>query len=58
MPQSGTTPVEKARLTASLSDALLRAIGVDVIDKRLEAVQTVLLDRKAIREETRERRRS
>jgi transposase-like protein len=48
---------EKARLTATLSDALLRAIGVDVIDKRLEAVQTVLLDRKAVSKETRARRR-
>ena len=37
---------EKARLTATLSDALLRALGVDVIDKRLEALQAVLLDRK------------
>ncbi|MBL8825207.1 MAG: hypothetical protein JNJ77_21650, partial [Planctomycetia bacterium] len=40
-----STP-EKARLTASLSDALLRAMGVDVLDKRLEALQTVLLTRK------------
>jgi hypothetical protein len=37
---------EKARLTATLADALLRAIGVDVIDKRLEALQTVLTGRK------------
>jgi hypothetical protein len=37
---------EKARLTATLADALLRAIGVEVIDKRLEALQAVLLDRK------------
>lgn len=37
---------EKTRLTATLADALLRAIGVDVIDKRLEALQTVLLGRK------------
>jgi hypothetical protein len=37
---------EKARLTAALTDALLRAIGVDVIDKRLEALQAVLIDRK------------
>lgn len=37
---------EKARLTATLADALLRAIGVDVLDKRLEALQTVLLERK------------
>ncbi|HYT94916.1 MAG TPA: hypothetical protein VEL76_39735 [Gemmataceae bacterium] len=37
---------EKARLTATLADALLRAIGVDVLDKRLEALQGVLLGRK------------
>jgi hypothetical protein len=37
---------EKARLTATLADALLRAIGVDVLDKRLEALQAVLIGRK------------
>jgi hypothetical protein len=37
---------EKSRLTATLADSLLRAIGVDVIDKRLEALQTVLMGRK------------
>jgi hypothetical protein len=37
---------EKARLTATFTNALLRAIGVDVLDKRLEALQTVLLNRK------------
>jgi hypothetical protein len=37
---------EKSRLTATLSDALLRALGVDVIDKRLAAVQSVLNARK------------
>jgi hypothetical protein len=37
---------EKARLTATLADAVLRAIGVDVLDKRLEALQLVLLGRK------------
>jgi hypothetical protein len=37
---------EKARLTASLADALLRAKGVDVLDKRLEALQAVLRGRK------------
>jgi hypothetical protein len=37
---------EKSRLTASLADALLRAIGVEVLDKRLEALQAVLLSRK------------
>lgn len=44
--QSALTTTEKSRLTATLADALLRAIGVDVIDKRLEALQTVLLSRK------------
>ena len=39
--------VEKSRLSASLADALLRAIGVDVLDKRLEALQAVLLKREA-----------
>ncbi|HYT93653.1 MAG TPA: hypothetical protein VEL76_33350 [Gemmataceae bacterium] len=38
---------EKSRLTATLADALLRALGVDVLDKRLEALQGVLLGRKA-----------
>jgi hypothetical protein len=37
---------EKSRLTATLADALLRAIGVDVLGKRLEALQAVLTDRK------------
>jgi hypothetical protein len=37
---------EKARLTAALADALLRAIGVDVLDQRLEALQAVLKGRK------------
>ena len=37
---------EKARLTATLADALLRAISVDVLDKRLEALQAVLDGRK------------
>jgi hypothetical protein len=36
---------EKARLTATLADAMLRAIGVDVLDKRLETLQAVLLKR-------------
>jgi hypothetical protein len=37
---------EKARLTATLADGLIRAIGVNVIDQRLEALQTVLGGRK------------
>ena len=36
----------KSRLTAALTDALLRAINMDVLDQRLEAIQTVLLGRK------------
>ena len=36
---------EKARLTTSLADSLLRAIGVDVLAQRLEALQAVLLQR-------------
>ncbi len=45
--QAELSAVEKARLTATLADALLRAIGVDVIDKRLAALEGVLLRRKA-----------
>jgi hypothetical protein len=37
---------EKARLTGALADALLRAIAVDVLDKRTEALQAVLIGRK------------
>jgi hypothetical protein len=37
---------EKTRLTATLADALLRAIGVDVLDKRLESLEAVLGGRK------------
>ncbi len=37
---------EKSRLTAMLAAALLRAIGMDVLDKRLEALQAVLIGRK------------
>ena len=44
--QSELPTAEKSRLTAALAEALLRAIGVDVLDKRLEALQAVLLDRK------------
>jgi hypothetical protein len=44
--QAELPTVAKSRLTATLADALLRAIGVDVLDKRLEALQAVLLDRK------------
>jgi len=44
--QSELPAAEKARLMGSLSDSLLRAFSVDVLDKRLEALQTVLLDRK------------
>jgi hypothetical protein len=44
--QSSLSTADKARLTVTLSDALLRAFGVDVLDKRLEALQDVLLSRK------------
>ena len=37
---------EQARLTASLTDALLRAIGVAELAGRLEALQAVLKGRK------------
>jgi hypothetical protein len=37
---------EKARLSAALADALLRALGVDVLNQRLEALAAVLLGRK------------
>lgn len=37
---------EKSRLTATLADVFLRAISVDVLDKRLEALQAVLVGRK------------
>jgi hypothetical protein len=44
--QSDLTTSEKTRLTATLGNALLHAIGVDVQDKRLEALQAVLNGRK------------
>lgn len=44
--RSDLPTAEKSRQTATLADTLLRAIGVNVIDKRLEAIQAVLLDRK------------
>ena len=44
--QSELPAAEKARLLGSLADSLLRAFSVDVLDKRLEALQTVLLGRK------------
>jgi hypothetical protein len=37
---------EKAKLTATLTDSMLRAISVDLLDKRLEALQAVLNSRK------------
>ena len=43
--QSELPAADKARLTALLSDSLLRAIGVDVIDKRLQAMHAVLAGR-------------
>jgi hypothetical protein len=44
--QSELPTGEKSRLTAAVADALLRAISVDVLDKRLAALQAVLLGRK------------
>jgi hypothetical protein len=44
--QGDLPTAEKSRLTATLADALLRAISVDVLDKRLEALHAVLLGRK------------
>jgi hypothetical protein len=44
--QSDLSTAEKARLTASLADAYLRAVGVNVLDKRLEAWDAVVLARK------------
>jgi hypothetical protein len=40
---------EKAKLTATLADAMLRAIGVDVLDKRLEAMSLVVNGRKEMK---------
>jgi transposase-like protein len=37
---------EKSRLTATLSDAFLRAMAVDDLNKRMEALEAVLLSRK------------
>jgi hypothetical protein len=47
---------EKSRLTAALADAWLRATGVDVLDKRLAAVQAVLGARKDQGHERKRRR--
>jgi hypothetical protein len=44
--QSELSTPEKTRLTVQLTDALLRAIGVNLLDQRLEALQSVLLFRK------------
>ena len=44
--QSELTTSEKTRLTATLGRATLHAIGVDVLDKRLESLQAVLNVRK------------
>jgi hypothetical protein len=42
--QSDLPLVEKARLTVSLADAFLRAIHVEVLDQRLQALEAVLLN--------------
>jgi hypothetical protein len=44
--QARLPPGEHTRLTTTLADSLLRAIGVGVLDGRLEALQAVLLGRK------------
>lgn len=44
--QAELSTTDKSRLTATLADALLRAISVDVLDKRLAALQDVLVGRK------------
>lgn len=44
--QSHLPTAEKTRLLTALADALLDAIGIDLHDKRLEAIQSVLLNRK------------
>ena len=44
--RSALSTDEKARLTATLTDAFLRAFGVDQLDKRLESIEGVLLARK------------
>jgi hypothetical protein len=43
---SEVPPKEKSRLTVALADALLRALTVNVLDARLAALVSVLLDRK------------
>jgi hypothetical protein len=43
---SALPTTEKVRLTTALTDALLRALGVEVIDERLEQLQAVLGGRK------------
>jgi hypothetical protein len=40
------TAGERSRLTATVADSLLRAIGADTIAKRLEALDAVLIGRK------------
>jgi hypothetical protein len=44
--QSELSTAEKSRLTVALTDAFLRAFGVDVLDKRMEALEDVLVQRK------------
>jgi hypothetical protein len=44
--QSDLPTAEKTRLTATLAGTVLHAIEVDVLDKRLEALQAVLMGRK------------
>jgi hypothetical protein len=44
--ESELPAAEKARVTAVLTDALLRAINADEMEKRLEALERVLIGRK------------
>ena len=44
--ESELSTAEKSRLTVTLADAILRAIGVEVLDKRQEALEAVLNSRK------------
>lgn len=44
--RSALSTAEKARLTATVTDAFMRAFGVDLLDKRLESIEAVLQVRK------------
>lgn len=44
--QAELSTIERSRLTATLADTLLRAISIDDLQKRLESLEAVLLERK------------